>query len=249
MEHVRGKYFIFLDGDDYFTDNNKLQKQYDILEAPENQDCIACSHYIEALYPDGHTKRMPAYSLKEGKFSLKSYWALLYFHTDTSLVRSSVIDKFPVDYVNNNFNDNIITFLFLMHGKVYFLPETMAVYLQTGGGVWTAKKAEVNQIRNMYMYDLCTVLCPDIRKETDVRTYKNWKYLYKHRRGIDPDALQPFVDEARENNLTWSLLFLTYRTLGFSQRIKLFLRRSAVFFHYGYFRIARKLSGGSKMSF
>ncbi|MBQ2357779.1 MAG: glycosyltransferase family 2 protein, partial [Ruminococcus sp.] len=26
LEHVRGKYFIFLDGDDYFSDDRKLQK-------------------------------------------------------------------------------------------------------------------------------------------------------------------------------------------------------------------------------
>lgn len=240
LEHVTGKYFIFLDGDDYFTDNDKLQKQYDILEAPENQDCVACSHYIEALYPDGHTKQMPAYKLPERKFSLKEYWALLYFHTDTSLVRSSVIKGFPTDYAINNFNDNLITYLVVRQGKLYFLPETMAVYLQTGDGVWTAKNAVVNYIRNMYMYDMCITLNPEIRKEIDVRLYKDWKYLYKHRREIGQKDTAVLLDEAKERNHVFSLLFLTYDSLGFSKKMKLFFRKNAVSMHFWTYKLLRK---------
>ena len=240
LEQVRGKYFIFLDGDDYFSDNNKLQKQFDILESAENQDCIACSHYIEALYPDGHKVSLPMQQLSEGKYNLKSYWAALYFHTDTTLVRSSVIEKLPKDIVINNFNDNMITFLFLLQGCIYFLPEKMAIYLQTGDGIWTSQKAVVNHIRNLFLYDLCVSLDRGSKSKTAARFAKSWEYLYKHRRDIDENELGPFLREAQDRGLKYSLLFIRYRSLGFADKCRLFFKTAAVFLRHCIFKVTRK---------
>ena len=239
LTHVKGKYFIFLDGDDYFSDDNKLQKQVDILEKDENSDCAACSHYIEALYPDGHKLTLPVYKLKEGKYDLKSYWAKLYFHTDTTLVRSSVIEKLPADYVINNFNDNLITFLILLQGKIYFLPEKMAIYLQTGDGIWTSKKMIVNHIRNMFMYDMCLELDPESKGLSQVRNAKSWRYLYKHRREIKRDELEPFRKEAEDRNLICSALFLNYKTLRPASKIRLTRRYAGVLLRF----VIHKLTG------
>src|SRR5215469_14385844 len=50
MSKCRCKYIALLDGDDYFTDTAKLQKQYDALE--NNPDHVLCFHGVEEKYDD-----------------------------------------------------------------------------------------------------------------------------------------------------------------------------------------------------
>lgn len=95
LKLVDTPYFIFLDGDDYFTDKNKLQKQYDILEKPENSDCVGCGHNIRMYMEDNPIKSviMPGKLVRQGKYYPKKYWRKLYFSTDTIVFRSKYIKK------------------------------------------------------------------------------------------------------------------------------------------------------------
>ena len=50
LKKMNAKYFATLDGDDYWTDENKLQIQVDILE--NNPDCSFCAHNTLKKYPN-----------------------------------------------------------------------------------------------------------------------------------------------------------------------------------------------------
>lgn len=52
----RSAYAALCDGDDYFTDPLKLQKQVDFLEA--HPDCALCFHPVDVLYEDGSPSRV-----------------------------------------------------------------------------------------------------------------------------------------------------------------------------------------------
>ncbi len=45
------EYFIYCDGDDFFTDEEKLQKQVDFLD--ENKECSMCFHPVKMFWEDG----------------------------------------------------------------------------------------------------------------------------------------------------------------------------------------------------
>ncbi len=214
LKNVETEYFIFLDGDDRFDYAGKLKKQIEILDDPVNRDCIACGHNTDRLYPDG--KRLPVTSpeLKEGKYGAAEYWENLYFHTDSLLIRSSVIPKIDAVLLDNCFNDNLITFSVIQYGKIYYLPYSWAIYTQTGNGIWTSDKTVVNQIRNMFMIDLCDQINPSMKKETKKRLKHTWYSLYKIRKQINSEELVEYSKEALDKKMGNSYKWIHYNELS-----------------------------------
>ena len=224
LKHVDTEYFIYLDGDDYFDYEGKLQRQVEILDNPDNSDCIACGHNTDMLYFDG--RRVPITSTKigEGKYSPKEYWYKTYFHTDTLLTRSSVIPYINLELLENSFNDNLITFTFIQKGNLYYIPESWAVYLQTGDGIWTSGKEIENHIRNMFLYDLCVQINPGMIRETSRRFQHTWFSLLGLRKQINASELQAFSDEALDKNMSNSYNWIHYKELNALQKLGLCLK-------------------------
>lgn len=210
LKYVTSEYFIYLDGDDYFTDIDKFQIQIDILDNPENNDCVACSHDIWATYPDGKKKLYNKATLLQGKVSIEQYWSRDYFHTDTTVVRSSIIPNIHSELLINNFNDNLITYDIFQNGKIYYLKKVMAAYDQNGEGIWTGGKKLINNLRNMFLYDLCLIINPSLKRQNITRFYPTWKWFYKNRNIIDKSSVEILVKEAEKLNLIYSLKWLDF---------------------------------------
>lgn len=210
LKHVTSEYFIYLDGDDYFTDIDKFQLQIDILDNPINSDCIACSHDIWAVYPDGKKVIYNNSTFGQGKVSIEQYWFRDYFHTDTTVVRSSVIPNIHSELLVNNFNDNLITYDIFQNGKIYYLKKAMAAYDQNGEGIWTGEKQLINNLRNMFLYDLCLIINPKLKFQIKTRFYSTWKWFYDNRNSIDKNSVELLEKEAEERHLKYSLLWLNY---------------------------------------
>lgn len=208
LKHVTSEYFIYLDGDDYYTDIDKFQTQIDILDNPTNSDCIACAHGIWAAYPDGKRELHNRSILKKGKVSLNKYWYSDYFHTDTIMVRSSVIPKIHSELLINNFNDNLITYDIFQNGMIYYLPKAMAAYDQNGEGIWTGEKQLINNLRNMFLYDLCLIINPNLKLQNKTRFYGTWKWFFNNRENIDKNSVEILYKEAEERNLIYSIMWL-----------------------------------------
>ncbi len=224
LNQVQGDFFIFLDGDDYFDNEEKLAKQVAILEDEFNQDCIACAHNTIMELEDGTRKPLSPSRLREGKYEAKKYWRRLYFHTDSLLVRSSVINNLPLKMLENNFNDNLITFSLIQHGSIYYFPEQWAVYAQTGTGIWTSGNAIKNQLRNMMIFDLCNKINPDFVYETEIRIAFAWLVLLLKRKKIDKTALQAYANEIENKELEYSRMWLDYGNLNVKDKLGLILK-------------------------
>lgn len=171
LKLVDTPYFIYLDGDDYWTNNKKLQIQYDILQNPKNKDCVGCGHIIKVYNentPDNITT-IPNFLNKEKKYTARKYWSDYYFHTDTILFRSKYIKLLDLSLLEDFFNDNLITFSFLQFGKIYFVPIEMAAYRQNNQGLWAAEKQYVNTFRNLQSFDIEQKINSNLLRESLLR--------------------------------------------------------------------------------
>ena len=226
LKHIDTDYFIFLDGDDYFCNDSKLQTQVDILDKDENSDCVACGHNTIRLYKDGTQNTTTDVSLKEGKIKPKDYWKNLYIHTDALLFRSSIIPKLNLVLLENSFNDNMITFDAIQHGNLYYIPEYWAVYLQTNDGIWTSGNNQVNLIRNMIFYDQAVKINPKMKPQSICRFSYAWMDLYSIRNELDQKTMNCYKEEAVSKDCRNALRWIMYSDMNAFQKFCMSVRVS-----------------------
>lgn len=202
LKYVKGEYFLFLDGDDFFTDVKKLQKQVEILDNPDNADCVACGHNVYR-FEEATGISTPLLKLKrEQKYAAKDYWGHLYFHPDSIMMRSELIEKIPVDIVRDYFNDNTITFCMIKYGAIYYLPDIMASYRQTGDGIWTGNSPYIGILRNVMDVDLERKIAPELYRSSMIRHRADIQYMVNTKGKQDVSKAAFYVDMIKRDALT-----------------------------------------------
>jgi glycosyltransferase involved in cell wall biosynthesis len=149
----RGKYIALCEGDDYWTDPNKLQKQIDFLEA--NEDFSICFHNSKIInqdfteeisYTNNGTQKEISYfeDLAKGEF----------IYTATSVFRNYKLRNFPEkDFIYmNNYTLDLHN---AQYGKIKYINEVMGVYRKHKGGMWSMvarEKTLMNQLPTYKFY-------------------------------------------------------------------------------------------------
>ena len=134
-----GKYLAFCEGDDYWTDKNKLQKQADFLE--QNPDYNLCYHKVAVTTEN---EEMVFNAADEGApkdtTTIKDLLANgNYIHTPSVFYRNPFVKDFPDWYYKMSAGDFALYLLAVKDKKIKFLPEAMAVYHVHSQGQWGAK--------------------------------------------------------------------------------------------------------------
>ena len=126
LQQAKGNYIALCDGDDYWTDPYKLQKQVDFLET--NPDYVLCFHKVKILKPKGElvedfiTKVPENYEAQETFARLGNY-----IHTP-SVVYRNILRKFPEEFEMSPIGDYFLYMMLAEHGKFKYMDEEMAVY-------------------------------------------------------------------------------------------------------------------------
>jgi glycosyltransferase involved in cell wall biosynthesis len=131
-----GKYIAICEGDDYWTDPLKLQKQVDFMEA--NPDYNICFHEVgvfnqtEGILQKNSITRKVAETTTIEELANGNY-----IHTPSVLFRNNF--NLPKWFQESPTGDWTLYMIMAKDGKIKKLPGTMAVYRQHGNGVWSGK--------------------------------------------------------------------------------------------------------------
>lgn len=130
------KYIAMCEGDDYWTDPLKLQKQVDFLES--NQGYVLCFHEVSILKLNGDIVDDFITKVPENYETIETFARLgNYIHTPSVLFRN-VIKEFPFEFECSPIGDFFLYLLLAEQGKLKFINEKMAIY-RHGVGVFSSK--------------------------------------------------------------------------------------------------------------
>lgn len=164
---ARGKYIALCEGDDYWTDPLKLQKQVDFLES--HHECSMCFHNVDFISYEGKPNPLRNKSnLKSGYYKRRQ----VNVATGSSMMKRECALNTPT---SNGIiqGDELLWLSCWSTGKVYYMNDIMGVYRHHANS-WSITCApnspEVLLEEEVMFYEIVTELFPK-----KMHSYARWR--------------------------------------------------------------------------
>lgn len=214
---AKGKYIALCEGDDYWTDHNKLQAQFSIMN--ENPECTISYHSALELNMDTNEYKKICSNLNKSGFDITS---------NIVLGRGSYIPTASIMFTNNNIGrlheyvriagigDYFIQVVKTLEGRCYYIDKEMSVYRRNGVGSWTSKQDTlshkiqyannmvngINELRKDYIAN------PYIKDIENIYMFYAIRYI-KYNQGL-PKKIMALKDLQRKSLSIRNKFFLYY---------------------------------------
>lgn len=142
FSRARGKYIALCDGDDYWTDRHKLQKQVDFMNG--NKEYALCFHPVQVL-GGGREEIYPA---EKPKLTILELLKRNYIQTNSVMYRRQKLVDISTDIMPGDWHMHLYHAKF---GKIGYLDDVMSVYRRHAGGIWaSSNKTDRSEFWNKF---------------------------------------------------------------------------------------------------
>ncbi len=163
LKQAKSKYTAICEGDDYWTDPLKLQKQVDFME--KNPEFSTIFHQVEIREDDILEKIFPKKEEVNSVSTIEDLSKYNYIPTLSVLFKNPF--KYPDYMLNSLIGDYPLHLYNAENGKIKFIPEVMGVY-RKGVGIWSSQES-LKKSKN-------TIISLKLIQEN----YRNKKTVYKN---------------------------------------------------------------------
>jgi hypothetical protein len=152
-----------VEGDDYWTSVNKLQKQVDFLDS--NPYLSTCFHNVNVVYEEDGIESHPfhmQFSTKEHSTkkplpisTLEDIIPGNFIQTCSVMFRNKLFGPFPQWFVTMSLGDWPLHILNAQYGNIGYIDEILGDYRVHKGGVWSSNMSKFREIEDFKKVIYC----------------------------------------------------------------------------------------------
>lgn len=225
----RGKYIAVLEGDDFWTDKKKLQKQVDLLEM--HPEYIATSHKVHVVDENNNIKNESYPSIKESVYTKKHYMKGYLPGQSGTIMRRNYFRDYNFDYSilekpELSPGDRVNAMVLVSLGQVYCFPEVMSSYrhVTRGGTSYSANKKKKSNEEKLYFWENLLEFSRTQTKDKEVTVFLESKRMEIAIRSIGRMPLKTIKNIWKDTTHKIRVLFYVVNLIVFGP-IKIITKR------------------------
>lgn len=164
IDAAEAKYIALCEGDDYWTDPYKLQKQVDFLETHE--DFTMCCHGADVVNETQRRIDCACEKMTTREYFPDDAFPTWQIPTASIVFRKDVVYAYPIKNAKKFVAGDVVLILKCMHvGRVWGMAEHMSVYRMNLGGATSSAETMASRLKMCEHYKALMVNFPKINKD------------------------------------------------------------------------------------